>query len=422
MKKIVSSFLSLCLILSAGVEASSDAKPVLAPDGYQLKQVVMVSRHGLRAPLATGGSLLARSSAHQFPAWETKGSWLTPKGEILEAYFGKYIHSWMVDRNLYPKDTCPKAEEITVYTNSKQRTIATGEFLAAGMFPGCNVPVENRESLGAMDYTFSPVVRDGSEQFKHNALKAMVESINDKGIQGMNDELKPAYDLLSKIVDFKNSESCKQDGKCDLYGIPTTLKVANNKEPEVRGPVRIGTVISDAFILQYYDGYPMKDVAWGKLTNDQDWLKIAKIKDAYGELLFGAPYVARHVAKPLIDYIDKTLKEDSEKKVVALVGHDSNVVSLLSALDVKPYTLTNTFENTPIGGKIFIEHWTSPAGKEVVKLEYVYQSAEQVRDLLPLTRSAPAQHVALEMKGCKADDNGFYSLDDFKAKLASLKK
>jgi glucose-1-phosphatase len=39
------------------------------------------------------------------------------------------------------------------------------------------------------------------------------------------------------------------------------------------------------------------------------------------------------------------------------VGHDSNIASLLTALDFKPYQLHDQYERTPIGGKIVFQRW-----------------------------------------------------------------
>ncbi len=50
--------------------------------------------------------------------------------------------------------------------------------------------------------------------------------------------------------------------------------------------------------------------------------------------------------KPLVT--DRT----SAPKITVLVGHDSNIASLLTALDFKPYQLHDQNERTPIGGKI----------------------------------------------------------------------
>ncbi|VFS19804.1 glucose-1-phosphatase [Enterobacter cancerogenus] len=53
-------------------------------------------------------------------------------------------------------------------------------------------------------------------------------------------------------------------------------------------------------------------------------------------------------------YIDKALVTDrtTSPKITLLVGHDSNIASLLTALDFQPYQLHDQQERTPIGGKI----------------------------------------------------------------------
>ncbi|MDK7092529.1 histidine-type phosphatase, partial [Bifidobacterium breve] len=79
----------------------------------------------------------------------------------------------------------------------------------------------------------------------------------------------------------------------------------------------------------------------------------------YQDSLFTSPEVARNVAKPLVSYIDKALVTDrtSAPKITVLVGHDSNIASLLTALDFKPYQLHDQNERTPIGGKIVFQRW-----------------------------------------------------------------
>nr|VUD30581.1 glucose-1-phosphatase [Raoultella sp. NCTC 9187] len=62
-------------------------------------------------------------------------------------------------------------------------------------------------------------------------------------------------------------------------------------------------------------------------------------------------------------YIDKALVGDAAQaaKVTLLVGHDSNIASLLTALDFKPYQLHDQNERTPIGGKLSSSAGTTAA-------------------------------------------------------------
>ncbi|AAN79606.1 Hypothetical protein c1138 [Escherichia coli CFT073] len=56
---------------------------------------------------------------------------------------------------------------------------------------------------------------------------------------------------------------------------------------------------------------------------------------------------------------------------------------------------------------------TSKANRDLMKIEYVYQSAEQLRNADALTLQAPAQRVTLELSGCPIDANGFCPMDKF---------
>lgn len=147
---------------------------------------------------------------------------------------------------------------------------------------------------------------------------------------------------------------------------------------------------------------------------------LSKLKNGYQDSLFTSPEVARNVAKPLVSYIDKALVTDrtSAPKITVLVGHDSNIASLLTALDFKPYQLHDQNERTPIGGKIVFQRWhDSKANRDLMKIEYVYQSAEQLRNADALTLQAPAQCVTLELSGCPIDANGFCPMDKFDSVL-----
>ena len=49
-----------------------------------------------------------------------------------------------------------------------------------------------------------------------------------------------------------------------------------------------------------------------------------------------------------------------------------------------------------------------------MKIEYVYQSTEQLRNADALTLQAPPQRVTLALNGCPVDDQGFCPLETFK--------
>ncbi len=86
MKKLI-----LAAAVAGAVLLSSAAQAQTTPEGYQLQQVLMMSRHNLRAPLANNGSVLEQSTPNQWSEWDVPGGQLTTKGGVLEIYMGHYM-------------------------------------------------------------------------------------------------------------------------------------------------------------------------------------------------------------------------------------------------------------------------------------------------------------------------------------------
>lgn len=388
---------------------SSNGQAQTVPEGYQLQQVLLMSRHNLRAPLANNGSVLEQSTPNKWPQWDVPGGQLTTKGGVLEVYMGHYMREWLAEQGIVKTGECPPADTVYANANSLQRTVATAQFFITGAFPGCDIPVHHQEKMGSMDPTFNPVITDDSAAFSEQAVAAMEKELSKL-------QLTDSYQLLEKIVNYKDSPACKEKQQCSLVDGKNTFSAKYQQEPGVSGPLKVGNSLVDAFTLQYYEGFPMDQVAWGEIKSDQQWKVLSKLKNGYQDSLFTSPEVARNVAKPLVSYIDKALVTDraNAPKITVLVGHDSNIASLLTALDFKPYQLHDQNERTPIGGKIVFQRWhDSKANRDLMKIEYVYQSSEQLRNADALTLQSPAQRVTLELTGCPIDANGFCPMDKF---------
>lgn len=411
-KSLIAAAVAGVVMLSSGAQAQT------VPEGYQLQQVLMMSRHNLRAPLANNGSVLEQSTPNKWPEWDVPGGQLTTKGGVLEVYMGHYMREWLAEQGMVKSGECPAPETVYAYANSLQRTVATAQFFITGAFPGCDVPVHHQEKMGTMDPTFNPVITDDSAVFREQAVQAMEKERSQM-------QLDDSYKLLEQMTNYKDSPACKQKQQCSLTEAKDTFSANYEKEPSVSGPLKIGNSLVDAFTLQYYEGFQMDQVAWGEIKSDQQWKVLSKLKNGYQDSLFTSPEVARNVAKPLVKYIDKALVTGQAKapKITLLVGHDSNIASLLTALDFKPYQLHDQYERTPIGGKIVFQRWhDSKANRDLMKIEYVYQSSQQLRNADVLTLKAPAQRVTLELKGCPVDANGFCPIDKFDTLLNEAAK
>lgn len=192
----------------------------------------------------------------------------------------------------------------------------------------------------------------------------------------------------------------------------TKITLDLNKEPGMKGSLKNANSASDAFILQYYEEPDAMKAAFGHKISREDWTKIAKIKDVYGDVLFTAPIVAANVAHPLLQYMFDELNSVG-RKFTFLCGHDSNIASVNAALGVEEYSLPNSIEKkTPIGSKLVFEKWVDATGKAYIAVNIVYQSTDQLQKMSLLDLQHAPQVFSLKLKGISQNADGLYSFED----------
>lgn len=384
---------------------------------YILKEAVILSRHNIRAPLSTKGSLLEKVTTHPWFEWTAGASELTTRGGALENQFGLYFRKWLVDAGLFKENANPTTNEVNVYANSMQRCIATANYFKTALFPVGDVKVNHRFVPSKMDPVFFPRLTKTSKSFKAQALKEIAAMGGKKGIVGINEDLKECYEITAKVLDLKNSPACKQDNLCAFDNYNTQIILEKGDEPRMKGSLKDANTCSDALILQYYEEPDAKKAAFGHNITLTDWTKIAKIKDVYGDVLFAAPTVAVNVAHPLLVYMYDELL-DKDRKLSFLCGHDSNIASVTAALEVEPYDLPNSIEKkTPIGCKLVFEKFEGKDGQMYCDINLTYQSTDQLRNIAMLSLNNPPQIFPIALKGLQKNADGLYLLNDVKARF-----
>ena len=192
----------------------------------------------------------------------------------------------------------------------------------------------------------------------------------------------------------------------------TQITLNLNQEPGMKGSLKNANSASDAFILQYYEEPDAMKAGFGHKLSLDEWTKIAKVKDVYGDVLFTAPIVAVNVAHPLLQYMYDELNADN-RKFTFLCGHDSNIASVDAALGVEEYSLPNSIEKkTPIGSKLVFEKWVDANGKAYIAVNIVYQSTDQLKQMSLLDLAHAPQVFSLKLKGLAENADGLYTFDD----------
>ena len=418
MRRLNSLFLLLTLTIICPALAQAQLQRSEAFKGkYKLKEVVILSRHNIRSPLSTNGSALSKMTPHEWTNWSSASSELTLRGGVLETEMGQFFRKWTIETGLFKDNYVPSIDEVNVYANSMQRCIATAQYFSGGFMPVANLRVNHRYVPSKMDPIFFPRLTKSTEAFRTEAMKQINAMGGKEGLVGINKSLKESYDLIAKVLDMKQSEYYKKGEIKDFINNDTQITLELNQEPGMKGSLKNANSASDAFILQYYEEPDGMKAAFGHKLTTEDWTKIAKVKDVYGDVLFTAPIVAVNVAHPLLQYMYDELN-DKDRKFTFLCGHDSNIASVDAALGVEEYSLPNSIEKkTPIGSKLVLEKWVDAAGKAYIAVNLVYQSTDQLKQMSLLDMQHTPQIFSLKLKGLNQNTDGLYTFEDVNARF-----
>ena len=379
---------------------------------YKLKEVVILSRHNIRSPLSTNGSTLSKMTPHEWTSWSSAASELTLRGGVLETEMGQFFRKWTINEGLFKDNHVPTVDEVNVYANSMQRCIATAQYFSGGFMPVAGLKVNHRYVPSKMDPIFFPRLTKSTEAFRAEAMRQINLMGGKEGLVGINKGLKESYDIIAKVLDMKQSEYYKKGDVKDFTYNDTQITLNLNQEPGMKGSLKNANSASDAFILQYYEEPDAMKAGFGHKLSLDEWTKIAKVKDVYGDVLFTAPIVAVNVAHPLLQYMYDELNADN-RKFTFLCGHDSNIASVDAALGVEEYSLPNSIEKkTPIGSKLVFEKWVDANGKTYIAVNIVYQSTDQLKQMSLLDLAHAPQVFSLKLKGLAENADGLYTFDD----------
>ncbi len=391
---------------------TKDADIQLGEKGYTLEQVVVLSRHNLRAPLSSNGSVPQELTPHSWIEWSANSSELTINGGIQETSMGQYFRKWLDEEGLIPENSVPEEEEIRFNARDKQRCRATARYFAAGMLPLTDVTVEYPSEANGPEDFMSPVLKFYSEDYAADAVKQVEDMGGAEGFEGLSDETRDAIRLIMDTADVWDSEIYKSGKYGDLLTDGSGYTMEADGEPDVTGAIKTASQLGDALVLQYYEEPDKLKAAFGHELTDEDWETIGGFMTRYLELKHGAPMVAVNITHPLIEELESELKNE-DRKFSFFCAHDCTVHGALSALGAEPYSLPESIETrTPIGVKLLFERWRDEDGKAWYRVDLVYRSTEQIRDSAVLTPENPPMRYDLKFEDVETNEDGLISEED----------
>jgi len=396
-RKLVVLFVALfSLVAGQPVEAvSQDA----FHSKYNLVQVIVLSRHNIRAPLVQSEAL-AKVTQHHWHDFGVGSGKLTVHGAQMEEKMGQYCRLYFQQEGLFPGDYQPAVQDIRFYANAFQRTIATAQSFAKGMFPDVDVAVDYHGAVGDADPVFLPDQAGHKASFDEYLTKEVAAM---GGSEALTQKVKPGLKAAALVLDNPDTNN-------------------GNFTVSVKDGIHFGGSISsvskacDALTLQYYE-LGDSQAAFGHKLSFNEWQDIAAVKDLGIHVYRHAPTLSRALARPVLSIFQEELNLQ-RRKFTFLCGHDTNIASVMGAMEVKDISLPETIEQeAPIGCKLVVEEWQDKEGESFVALKLVYPSTSQLCGKGVIDAHNPPQAVPLHLQNIYPNSDGLISLQDFQQRI-----
>lgn len=319
--------IALALVCVGALSAS--LPPAQAQES--LERVVVLSRHGVRAPTQHAHELAAWA-ARPWPAWPVPRGWLTERGADLLRW------SWAGARSRWlPHPACPPPESLAIHADLDERTRASAAAILEGLAPGCGL--EASVVHAPIDPLFHPV-KAGVCSFDPQTARRAVAS-SGAGLAALGRELAPQLETVSRLA---------------ARPLPAGSHIkASKRSVEIKGALGQASSMVEIFALEWGE-WPERAPAWGQL----DEANLARLMPVHVRVFAQvnrAPYVAARRGSALAQAMIDRLSAQQAPALSIWVGHDTNIANVAALLGLSWQAPGRTLDEIPPGSALVIERW-----------------------------------------------------------------
>ncbi|WP_332727485.1 histidine-type phosphatase [Pseudomonas sp. ESBL9] len=405
-------------LLSVALGMSSPLTVHAQDEGhYVLEKAVQVSRHGIRPQTDT--AKLVEATQRQWPTWLVRDGELTGHGYLAASLMGAWQAEQYRQAGLLPAG-CPQNGTLYAVSSPKQRTRATAAALMDGMFPGCGEkPHASAQSLDPLFQT------DKMDFARVDPAIAKAEILTALGgdLQAAKARLQPDLDLLK-------AAACVEGKPCPFYDAQWVIKQNDEGRLKIKGLDKASS-LGETFRLQYSEGKPMSEVAFGHAADAKQVMALTRLHRAKYDFVNDTPHIARRGGSQLMNQLRLALEQGTPLEqadplgnppaapLLVIVAHDTNLSQLRTMLGFH-WTLGEYQPGNipPTGTLAFERYRDADSGERFIRTTFVTQTPDQMRHLTPLNADNPPLHADFSLPGCKVTQVGtLCPLKDFAERL-----
>jgi len=417
MKTRVLQLATLALLAGASVAAQT-------VDDTQLKFVILFGRHGVRTPNSQNRTL-DNFAVQPYPVFpdvpgnptDNAPSILTPNGAANETLLGGYFRLWLAQQGLLTGNDAADAANVYFHADAAPLIINTAQAFAAGLLPSAKVTVNSVSQ--PPDPLFDPVdagVAALNQRTTVDAVNGRLGNDPQALASAYSAELALIRSVLFNYPVSQTPAPPAPANKMDVTSIPITVGTGNSQLPVSLGGLTSVALAIDPLVMEYADGLPASEVAWGQL-NESQISQVFRVYDRLLDLEYRTPYMATQQASNLASHIVRSLVQAATgdamtgtlaspaAKIVSLTASNFNIAGL-SGLFHLDWLLPGYQPDVaaPGGVLMFQLRQSTVTGEYLVRVAYVSQTMDQLRNQTPLSLAAPPPSAPVAIPGCTSDD------------------
>jgi 4-phytase / acid phosphatase len=402
----------LTLAIGASLVALSGNSPSPA-QAQNVDKIVVLMRHGVRPP--TSDKEVAPLTEKTWPDFGVAAGMLTRHGAAAASRLGVWEGRWLAERGMLAAPRCPAAGEVFAWSNrALQRTTDTGIAFLDAMFPGCGVGVGKSAGSGP-DPLFTASETDVGRLDPEVGRAAILATAG-------ADFAKPKAKLSVLHADLQHILQCCKREICErLAGKPNCtlpelswdiVPSAGGRHLAISGPMSLAATASQVFLLEYAEGLPAEQVAWGQ-ADKSAVLRFSEMRKIRYENFERVPYIARRGASNILAQLTQALLQGTgidsglkvagppEAKYVLYVGSDTQIAEIGGILDMHWQPQSYLADETPPTGGLVFERLFDAATKTYsVRVSFIAPTLDQIHTAALLDGSNPPEVLPLAIPDC----------------------
>lgn len=402
-----------------------------ANDGLIVDKHIAIMRHGVRPQ--TNSKKLEAYPQTAWPKWDVADGMLTAHGAAAARRLAEFEVTMLREEGLVPASGCPAPGTVFGWANGAvRRTIDTGNVLLESMFPGCGLSVGHNQ-VTAVDplYAASDVALGAIDP---DTAKAAILAAAGGGFDALQAKAAPLMRELEAMLGCEG-----KDSPCSMTNRPWKIKVQpadadHPAEVSVKGPIDEAGTLVQVFLLQYANGFPLDQVAFGTVKGAEDIIRLSALRQIKYDIGNRVPYLARRDASNFLNQILLSLAaqpagaateagaakdgarstKGSDDPVPAENGPGKAHFALFMASDTQQAEVATMLglhwhippyldDETPPTGALTFERLHNEKGKAYVRLGFIAPTLDQIREASVLDRAHPPLMARIDITGCEAE-------------------